>query len=257
MIIRLVVIAIAVAILLGLGTWQVQRLAWKNDVIARIDSRIGAAPVALPPARAWESLDVEDWEYRPVTLTGRFDHVAETRVYTALTEPQTDTEGAFKGPGFWVMTPLVLVGDTPGEAGIVIINRGFVPQGRATPQARGETEPPQGVLTITGLLRAPELRVPFAPENNAAADDWYLRDPADIAAARGLERVAPFTVDAAAIHTPAGGLPQSGETRISIRNNHLQYAITWYALAVVLLLMSVLWLRRDRRGPSEPRDNEK
>jgi surfeit locus 1 family protein len=252
MFLRLIVISIGLALLFGLGTWQVQRLAWKNDVIATIDSRIGADPVALPPLSAWSSMNVTDWEYRPVTLTGRFDHDAETRVYTALTEPNTKTDGAFKGPGFWVMTPLMLEQAGGQTGGIVIVNRGFVPQSRATPDERGETELPQGVLTLTGLLRAPELRVPFAPDNNAAADDWYLRDPADIAAARGLSGVAPFTVDAAAVHTPTGGLPQSGETRISIRNNHLQYALTWYALAVVLLLMSVLWLRQDRHRQTEP-----
>ncbi|MEM8876751.1 MAG: SURF1 family cytochrome oxidase biogenesis protein, partial [Pseudomonadota bacterium] len=142
--------------------------------------------------------------------------------------------------GFWVMTPLVLDG---GAA--VIVNRGFVPQGRATPELRGEASMPPGPLTITGLLRAPEVRVPFAPGNDPDNDAWYLRDPTDIALARGLERSAPFTVDAFAAHTPPGGLPQAGETRIAIRNNHLQYALTWYALAAVLLLMSGLWLRQE------------
>jgi surfeit locus 1 family protein len=140
------------------------------------------------------------------------------------------------------MTPLRL--DT---GGVVIVNRGFVPQERASPEARGEANLTEDTVTISGLLRAPEIRAPFAPQNDPANDDWYLRDPREIAEARGIADVAPFTVDAAAVHTPPGSLPQAGETRISIRNNHLQYALTWYALAVVLLIMSGLWFRQESR----------
>ena len=243
MIIRLVAILAGLAILVSLGTWQVQRLEWKRGIIERIDSRIGAEPVPLPAPETWPAMDLDDWEYRPVRLAGRFEHGSETRVYTALTEPQGD----FKGPGFWVMTPLRL-----DAGGIVIVNRGFVPQGRATPQARGEVNLSDGPVTVSGLLRAPEVRSPFAPENDPANDAWYLRDPSEIAAAQGLDGAAPFTVDAFAAHTPPDGLPQAGETRIAIRNNHLQYALTWYALAVVLLLMSGLWLRQERTRNRRP-----
>ncbi|MEM8878886.1 MAG: SURF1 family cytochrome oxidase biogenesis protein, partial [Pseudomonadota bacterium] len=100
MIVRLVAIVAGLAILVSLGTWQVQRLEWKRGIIERIDTRITAEPVQLPAATDWQTMNLDEWEYRPVTLVGTFEHGSETLIYTALTEPQSEGDHRFKGPGF-------------------------------------------------------------------------------------------------------------------------------------------------------------
>ena len=228
---------IALAILIGLGTWQLQRLHWKEALVARITQRVAEPPVALPPRGEWAGLDFGTWEYRPVELTGRYRHDLETRVYALLAEPH----GRLSGPGYWIMTPFAL----DGERGDVVINRGFVPLDRADPATRPDAET-EGSVTVRGLLRAPEARNPFTPDDQPDKKLFYARDPAPIAAALGLSQAAPFTVDAT--ETPASGLPQAGETRLEFPNRHLEYALTWYGLAAALLgvfvAFSIARLRR-------------
>jgi surfeit locus 1 family protein len=220
----------AFAVLVGLGTWQVQRLHWKQDLLARVSARVNEAPVALPPA-GWTDLNLSEWEYRPVEVDGTFRHDLETRVYTLLTEPK----GPLSGPGYWIMTPL-----ETGE-GRVLINRGFVPLENDKPVAR-----PEGLTTVRGLLRAPEGRNLFTPDDEPQKRVFYARDPAPISNALGIP-LAPFTIDAR--ETPEGGLPQAGETRLNFPNRHLEYALTWYGLAVVLLGVFAAFTlsRRGRR----------
>ena len=237
----LVVLA-ATVILVSLGNWQLRRLAWKEDLIARVADR-PAGPVAdLPPASAWPGLDVAGGEYRPYRLTGRYLHGKEALVFTSLPNPS----GRHGGPGYWVMTPFVLEG-----GGTVLVNRGFAPQGRHRPEDRGEALR-EGQTTVTGLMRPDEARHFILPEDRPADSIFFARNVAAIAAASGLsEPVAPFTVDLLAAETPPGGLPQAGETRMVFTNNHLQYAITWYGLAAALLgvFASFAWtrLRAGRR----------
>src|SRR5262245_41280423 len=108
----------AFAVLIGLGTWQIQRLHWKEDLLARVSARVNEAPMPMPlPPAGWQTLDLAEWEYRPVEIGGTFRHDLETRVYALLTEPK----GPLSGPGYWILTPL-----ETGE-GRVLINRGFVP----------------------------------------------------------------------------------------------------------------------------------
>ena len=129
--------------------------------------------------------------------------------------------------GFWVVTPLRT---TSGD--VVLVNRGFVPPERRDPATRGEGDP-QAEVTVTGLLRMTEPKGAFLRTNDPASDRWYSRDVAAIAAARGLSQVAPFFIDADA--TPnAGGYPIGGLTVIAFPNNHLIYALTWFALALML-----------------------
>jgi surfeit locus 1 family protein len=220
----------AFAVLVGLGTWQVQRLHWKEGLLARVSARVNEAPVALPPA-GWADLDLSEWEYRPVEIDGTFRHDLETRVYTLLTEPK----GPLSGPGYWIMTPL-----ETGE-GRVLINRGFVPLENDKPVAK-----PEGLVTVRGLLRAPEGRNLFTPDDEPQKRVFYARDPAPISNALGIP-LAPFTIDAR--ETPEGGLPQAGETRLNFPNRHLEYALTWYGLAVVLLGVFAAFTlsRRGRR----------
>jgi surfeit locus 1 family protein len=230
---------VAFAILIALGNWQIRRLAWKEALIARVDARTKAAPVPLPPPADWAGLDMDEWEYRPVALTGQFRNDLESRDYALI-----EQRGRFGGPGYWVMTPLDLDG-----GGRVLVNRGFVPLDRADPATRpaGQVE---GPVTVRGLLRVPEHGGLFTPAATPEKRLFYARDPQAIAAALGLGAVAPFTVDADATPNP-GGLPQGGETVVTFPNDHLQYALTWYGLAAALLCVFGVWargaLRRNRR----------
>lgn len=232
----LLALCAALAVLFtGLGTWQVQRLGWKRDLIQRVDARIHAAPVAPPARRDWASLDSQDVEYRRVSVRGVFRHDLETRV-DALTE---------LGPGAWVLTPLQTA------EGIVLVNRGFVPPKHAVPAVSDETEQ-AGEVTVTGLLRLSEPGGRILRDNDPAADRWFSRDVAAIAAARGLTGVAPFFIDAEA-SPPAQRFPIGGLTVVRFRNAHLQYAITWFALAALCVGGFVFIARppprADMRGP--------
>ncbi|UPA25022.1 SURF1 family protein [Shinella oryzae] len=206
-------LVLLVAVFVGLGTWQVQRLFWKLDLIARVDARVHAAPVPAPAG----AVDAAADEYRHVTATGLFEH-DRTVLVQAVTE---------RGAGFWVMTPLRADG-----ARTILVNRGFVPADRSGANARLGSELAAGPVTVTGLLRISESGGGFLRANDPAADRWFSRDVAAIAAAKGLENVAPYFIDADATPNP-GGLPVGGLTVVTFRNSHLVYALTWYALAVM------------------------
>lgn len=229
------------AILIGLGTWQLQRLHWKEALVARIHARTAAPPVPLPSVSAWATLDLDEWEYRQVAVTGTFRNDLESRAYALLGE----AKGPLSGPGYWIMTPLEIA----GGGGTVLINRGFVPFDRGDPATRpGGTV--EGEVTVHGLLRRPEDRNAFTPDDQPTQRLFYARDPQAIGAAYKLANAAPFSVDAA--ESGPGGLPQGGETRVVFTNRHLEYALTWYGLAAALagVLVSALWRRRQ---PQEPR----
>lgn len=232
--------AVAFAILVALGSWQLQRLYWKNELVERVAARIASPTVPLPPQADWASLDFAAWEYRPVTLRGTFDHTHEALVYTVLSEPK----GREKGPGYLVLTPLRLAS---GE-GTVLVNRGFVPEPKRQPETRISAQF-EGEIEINGLLRAPEEGNPFTPFADPARKLFFRRDAAEIAGGYGLTGVAPFTVDADATPNP-GDLPQGGETRIAFPNRHLEYALTWYGLAAGLVGVFTVWaVGRRRKTP--------
>jgi surfeit locus 1 family protein len=212
----------------ALGVWQIERRAWKLDLIARVDARIHA-PAAPPPARAgWARVNARDDAYRHVRATGSFLHDRETFVQ-AVTE---------RGAGFWVLTPLST------DQGTVLINRGFVPPERRDPAIRRAG---QGSVTVTGLLRISEPGGAFLRSNDPAAGRWYSRDVAAIARARGVGEVAPFFIDADATPNP-GGYPVGGLTVVAFPNNHLVYALTWFGLAALSAWGAALILRRARRN---------
>ncbi|WP_419539839.1 SURF1 family protein [Methylobacterium oryzae] len=213
-------------VLLGLGTWQVERRAWKLDLIARVDARVHAPPVPAPGHADWPRVGPDD-AYRHVRLSGTFLNDRETLVQ-AVTE---------LGGGFWVLTPLRRPDGT-----LVLVNRGFVPGDRRDPATRmaGQVA---AETTVTGLLRLTEPKGAFLRSNDPGDDRWYSRDVAAIAAARGLSDVAPYFVDADATPNP-GGLPVGGLTVIAFPNNHLVYAITWYGMALMLAGAGLYLLRR-------------
>lgn len=214
---------VAFAILLGLGFWQLDRLAWKNELVARVAARMSAEPVPAPLEAAWPTLDLAGWGYRRVRVEGVFDHAREARVYVALSQPV----GRLGGPGHFILTPLVRP-----DGSAVIVNRGFVPQERADPATRKDGQV-AGPVAVTGLLREPEDRNAFTPADDVSKRLFFARDARAIAAGLGLGRAAPFTIDADATPNP-GGLPQGGETRVSFPNRHLEYALTWFGLAAAL-----------------------
>ncbi|CZT36315.1 SURF1 family protein [Rhizobium sp. 9140] len=222
------VATVVTVVLLALGIWQVQRLFWKLDLIERVDARVHAAPVEAPRADQWSSITPGNDEYRHISVSGTFRHDAETLV-------QATTE---RGPGFWVVTPLVRDDGTT-----VLVNRGFVPPDRRDPSSRSAGNVP-GSTRIVGLLRLSEPGGGFLRENDPSGDRWYSRDVAAIATARGLDHAAPYFIDADGTENP-GGLPIGGLTRVVFPNNHLVYALTWFALAAMLIGAMVVIGRRE------------
>ncbi len=218
-----------------LGNWQLRRLDWKLSLIERVKNRAYASVVAAPTAAVWPSLTRKTDEYRRVLVQGRFLHQRETLVW-AMTE---------HGNGYWVLTPLL----TPaGET--VLINRGYVPVAAANPAQRklGQIK---GEISISGYLRISEPGGIPLRDNDPAADRWYSRDVDAIKRARELTNVAPYFIDSDNTSNP-GGLPIGGLTRLSYRNAHFVYALTWYGLALLLTSMTlrVIWL--ESKGQLNP-----
>lgn len=229
----------------ALGTWQVFRLQWKLALIERVDQRVHAAPVPAPSRAQWPQLNAEADDYRPVQLSGVLLDGSTTQVLASLE----------RGIGYWVVTPLCTAD------GIVMINRGFIEAGMggwkpqpappaAAPDACAAAQGP--TVTFSGLLRLSEMAGRLRA-NEPARNYWYTRDVQAIAAARGLAdaQVAPYFVDADAASAKAAGpvagvQPVGGLTVISFVNNHLVYAITWYALALMVAAAAV-WVIRDAR----------
>nr|WP_218844388.1 SURF1 family protein [Sphingopyxis sp. JAI108] len=214
--------------LAALGVWQIERRAWKHELVAAVDARIHAAPVPAPGPARWDAVNARDDAYQRVAATGTFRHDRET-----LVQAVTD-----RGPGFWVLTPL----ETPGFT--LLVNRGFVPNDRrdAATRAAGNVA---GPVTVTGLLRVTEPGGAFLRSNDPAGGRWFSRDVTAIARARGLRNAAPYFVDADASPNP-GGYPLGGLTVVRFRDHHMVYALTWFALSTLSLFFAWrLWRIRE------------
>jgi surfeit locus 1 family protein len=214
----------------ALGVWQLERRVWKLDLIERVEQRIKAAPASAPGPAQWQSISAATAEYRRVRVTGQFANDRETLVQ-AVTRA---------GAGYWVLTPF-----NTDQGFIVLVNRGFVPKDHRQPETRmaGQIE---GITTVTGLLRLTEPKGGFLRANDPSTGRWYSRDVAAILSSLGLTHAAPYFIDADS--TPnAGGLPVGGLTVIAFPNNHLQYAVTWFALALMIAVWAVLLARHEKR----------
>ena len=218
------------AMLASLGVWQLHRLAWKRELIERVDERIRAPVVAAPGPAQWPTVSANRHEYLRVRLQGRYLNDRETLVQ-AVTK---------LGAGFWVMTPFETV-----DGYTVLINRGFVPPAQRGAATRSQDQI-EGETAVTGLVRMSEPKGGYLRVNDGAADRWYSRDVGAISAARGLTDAAPYFIDAEAIEPAIAGAPVGGMTVITFANNHLQYALTWFALALMLAGGAFLVFRHER-----------
>ena len=217
----------ALMILIGLGVWQLQRLEWKEALLAERTARLAAPPISLSavPADAWR-----DYELRRVAVQGRFR-------YDKSLEIQSRT---WRGrPGVHIVTPLAL---DNGET--VLVDRGWAPP----PDARrsGEMRRPAGKVALEGVLRAGGKTSAWVPDNEPEKGIWFFADPAAMAAAAGIANARPYLIEAA--FAGEEGYPHGGRTRTEIPNNHLQYALTWFGLAATLIAIYVLYHVRRRGG---------
>ena len=230
-------VLIAIGVLAALGTWQLERKAWKEGLIAELDRKLAGAPADLPARERWPQLNAVSDEFRRVAFPAEFLPGEEALVYTSGSALRPDVSS----PGYWVFAPARLTGGS-----IVVVNRGFVPQVRQDPNTRAEGRP-AGVIDVTGVMRWPEQRGVFTPKDEPEQNLWFARDPAAMAAAKNWGNVAPFYVDQEA-PLPPGGLPRAGPLKPSLPNNHLQYAVTWYGMALVFVVAGLAFWRARRRG---------
>jgi surfeit locus 1 family protein len=223
-------LALALAAFAGfmaLGVWQVHRLAWKEDLIARVDARLQASAKAAPGRSQWASVTREGDEYRRVFVQGRFDFSHEVLVHASTS----------LGSGYWVITPLRTdAGDW------VLVNRGFVP-----PELREHVPHGDANASTAGLLRITEPKGSFLQSNDPSHGRWYSRDVAAIAAYDQLASAAPYFIDQqAATRADAAAWPRPGLTVVQFPNNHLVYALTWFALAAGVAAAAAYVLAHER-----------
>ena len=224
-------------ILIGLGTWQWQRKAWKENLISQVQSRSTAEPVSYDEALSRASIPNQS-EYLRVRVSGAFDHASERHVYAP----------ARQGSGWHVYTLFKPDNGKP----YVFINRGWVPDAVKDASKRPDGQIP-GPVTVTGLVRASEQKGWFTPDNDVTGNRWYSRDLAGMRASLANApdtvpdtepKFAPFAIDAEAEPANPGGWPKGGTTEIRLTNSHLQYVVTWYGLALTLIGVFVVFARQ-------------
>ncbi|MCY6381658.1 SURF1 family protein [Hoeflea prorocentri] len=226
----------ALAFLLMLGNWQVNRLQWKESLIATIENRMNEAPAPVDDIISeWRASG--DVAYMPVRFEGVFDHAAEQH-YLATHEGQS---------GWYLYTPVELA-----DGRVLIVNRGFVPYDFKDPSNRPWTAP-DGMVELIGVARNPLAQKPgsLVPDNEPQNSTWYWKDHSAMAANMDLDEAAliPFFVDVSGGSGAVTPGPVPGVTRVSLPNNHLQYAVTWFGLAAALAVVAGYFIWRSRRTP--------
>lgn len=223
----------ALGLLIGLGVWQLHRLQWKEALIADRAARLAKPAIALSqvPATGWRS-----FELRHVMARGHFLYAKTMEVVGRNYRGQT---------GVHIVTPLVLADGT----GTLLVNRGWAPP--KDERHPGEFRRPRGDIDVTGVLRAAGRINPWAPDNEPGKGIWFFPDPPAMAKAAGLTDAKPFLIEA--VRRPGDeSYPIGGQTVTKIRNEHLQYAITWFSLGAVLVVIFVLYhVKKAKAGPDE------
>ena len=227
----------------ALGVWQLQRRVEKHALIAALTERLAAAPGALPPPSQWSALTPAADEFRRVSFTATYQPRLDAMVYSSGSAVRPDVSG----PGTWAFLPARLA---DGET--VAVNAGFVPN---TMQDRGMQDRAVAQLitgepvALTGYLRFPEAAGMLTPPDNPDKRLWFTRDHLAMAQALGWGKVAPFYID---LETPmpASGIPKPGALEVHLKDDHMQYAITWFGLAGAVVIAFVVWLRAQRRRGS-------
>jgi surfeit locus 1 family protein len=216
------------AVLMSLGTWQLSRKAWKSDLVATLKQRAAAPPIELPPPDKWNSLRPEWAEFIRVRFRAEFPGGDEL-VYTSGSALRDDV----KSPGYFVFSAGRLA-----DGRQIVVNRGYT-KDKSYPARTGAEE-------IVGYLRWPEPPSWFVAERDTSGGVWHVRDHRAMASVRGWDNVAPFYVEQEG-PVPPGGVPHPAVLRPSLPDNHLQYALTWYGLAVVLIGVFAVWAVQRRR----------
>jgi cytochrome oxidase assembly protein ShyY1 len=232
---------VMVALFAGLGTWQLQRRAEKHALIAAMTERLAAAPEALPPPAQWSGLRSDSDEFRRVQFTATYQSAPDAMVYSSGSAVRSD----ISGPGTWAFLPARL---SNGET--IAINTGFV---QNTMQDRAQQDRSVARLItnqpamLTGYIRFPEKAGVLTPAENLANRLWFTRDHLAMARALGWSNVAPFYIDLEA-PVPESGIPKPGPLEVHLKDDHLQYAITWFGLAGAVVIAFGVWWRGQRRA---------
>ena len=222
---------------ISLGIWQVQRRAWKLDLIERVNQRVYSQPVALPGPSEWPSITRDTHEYLPVQVQGQWMHGR-----SVLTQAVTEL-----GAGFWLLTPLQQADGTQ-----LLVNRGYVPAAQRkawVEKIAAASRAPEGAeVAVTGLLRLSEPDGGFMRKNAPAEERWHSRDVAAIAQAQNLQQAVPFFIDAKSEpESTADAWPRAGMTVIQFTNTHAVYALTWFGMALMVVGAAVLVVRYEKR----------
>ena len=232
---------VMVAAFVGLGLWQLQRRVEKHALIAALTERLAAAPSPLPTAAQWGAMTPAADEFRRVRFAATYATAPDAMVYSSGSAVRDD----ISGPGTWAFLPARLpTGDT------VAINAGFVPntmQDRAQQDRAVQPLVTGAPVMLTGYIRFPETAGVLTPSENIAKRLWFTRDHLAMARALGWGEVAPFYIDLEQ-PVPASGIPKPGPLEVHLKDDHLQYAITWFTLAGAVAIAFGVWLRTQRRG---------
>ncbi len=226
----------AVFILVNLGNWQIERLAWKEDLLALIAARQAASPVLLNEISNFSTLTKADYDYQRVHVRGKFDHTQAQFWFTQIINPPMGFPAQL-GIGHHVITPLHLE-----DGRIVLVDRGFLPMDATA-------EDPHGLITLGAILRWPAQRRYFDNADQPEKNLWYVRDVKKISAHIGIADTG-FLLEARAMDgaaIPPFRFPLGGQTRFDFPNKHLGYALTWYGLALAAVIICGLWYRRKFR----------
>jgi len=229
------------ALFIGLGVWQLQRRVEKHALIAALTERLAVAPGALPSPAQWSALTPARDEFRRVSFSATYQHLPDAMVYSSGSAVRDD----ISGPGTWAFLPARLAS---GET--VVVNAGFVQNMMQERSQQDRAVAPlitgQPVM-LTGYLRFPEKAGVLTPAENLARRLWFTRDHLAMAHALGWGEVAPFYIDLEQ-PVPVSGIPKPGPLEVHLKDDHMQYAITWFALAGAVVIAFGAWLRAQRRA---------